>query len=239
MARKLFVFVLVFLGAGIGPVTAGIFPDLDAQIAVAKTREIAADQRIRTQAEMDKANEEVKKYSYQIAHLDVALIGARYASKLAKERQDRLCRVPLNMTVLLPVNIVKAAYDGFAYSTDSPVEYFLVHRLCRGVNAVKNTIFDSTLGGLAQSFFLDSDVTPIPGGENGFLTRRGIRRGPVAQVFETAAAAVAPALGGSGVIAPFEGVDYAGSIAIEAIIGTVGSLGIGETAGMAEKELFK
>lgn len=179
---------------------------------------------------------EMAVYDQQMVILKAGAEAARKAREAAQKRQGHLSNVFINLIPpVFVVNLAKAAHDGLVTKTDSPFEYLLVPRLCRALNAVKNTALDSTVMALPQLACPDRDITPEPGGQLGFLTARGVERGPIAQMIETGATVAPPVCAATGVFAPFIDVSQAGTVAIVTTIGGVGGIPVAEAAGATEK----
>jgi len=76
-------------------------------------------------------------------------------------------------------------------------------------------------------------------GEMGVLAERTMKRGPIANVLETASYATPISCFGAGVLAPIAATSLPWTMAIVGTTVPVGAIAVGEAAGMAEKKLIK
>lgn len=182
-------------------------------------------------------------YDAQMKVLKAKTAEAAKASAAAYARQDKLM-APVKIA-FSPLTAVGYGILGLRSPTKSPFEYLLlgIPSLCRGVNTAKNH-FIQTLGGGALDIVTAVDESnkttyaPVLG-EMGILGERTMKRGPIANVLETAAYATPISCVAAGVLAPIAGTS---AIVTEAIFSTtlpVAAILVGEAAGMAEKAVLK
>ena len=190
---------------------------------------------------LQKHEAEMAAYDQQMVVLKAKTAVAVKASQAAYARQDKL---------MAPVKVAFSPLTAVAYGimalrspTSSPLEYLVVPSICRGINTAKNH-FIQTLGGGALDMvtapFGAKGTTYAPVmGEMGVLAERTMKRGPIANVLETAASATPAACVGAGVLAPIAGVSYGGTVAILGTTVPVAATAVGEGAGMAEDAATK
>jgi hypothetical protein len=239
MAKRCLIFGMVFLLVAAfcaAPAWAGMFPDQDAKIAAAKAKSIVAGQR----AAAEKAAI-AKKYEQQDLERRAAVQTAAVTKPAVSE--DRGLPSPVKTLILAPFTTVgttmMALVEGVKYVTKSPLEN-PVSRICRGVNTAKSQLLYHPVN-VAKEFFtgFTGKTDYYDPAKLNWLGERAQKRGPVAQIAETAGTVIPPVAASTGIVAPFLGLTVPEMAITTGAISAVGSIGVGEAFDAAEKKLVK
>jgi len=225
---------MVFLCAG--TVGAGMFPELDAKMAAARAKSLAADQRAA-------AEKTVIDLRYSLRRQDLERRAEAQSAAIPVASADRGLPSPIKTLILAPFMTVgtglMALGEGFNYVTKSKFET-PISQACRAVNTAKSQLLYHPVGVITEFLtgFTGKTEYYDPTKLN-WLGERAKQRGPIAQMAEMAGTMIPPVAASTGIVAPVLGMTVPEMAVAVGAVSAVGSIGVGEAFDSGEKKLLK